>query len=374
MAGTRTAGSRPFGWNVRRTEHVEDEAAVIRELADRLIKGESLTSVVRDLNEREVPTAGYADRLAKAKKEPGFDPGRPIRWDIRKVRQVLSNQRHAGRVEHRGKVVTNDQGAPVKAQWEPILDPDTFDRLQAALENRRHVSGVWTGGRRHLLSGTLLRCAVCGQKVRPFQQTSGKHAYRCLRHLTRDRDLLDEYVLAQVRQRITDHPVSLDSLKIETARASVLSDEIDALVTRAAAVDAKLCDPDGGDFDWLVGIRETIGAELETKRADRIEILNEETGWEWVPLIPSRLETSGSLLPNDDPSKADVIAKQRFAIALYVRQIQVFPTKVRGRFFDTDAIKIHWRDPSKISARGRLNKDTGEMMDVHAGPDKAPAP
>jgi hypothetical protein len=95
-------------------------------------------------------------------------------------------------------------------------------------------------------------------------------------------------------------------------------------------------------------------------RQVRVEELNVETGWEWVPLLPSMLESSGSLLPNDDPSKADVIEHHRFAISLYVRQIHVLPTKVRGRFFDTDSSKIDWRERPPW-ARARVNVDTGEF-------------
>jgi len=49
---------RQYGWTVDRTEHVEKEADVIREVATRLIDGEALTSVCRDLNRRGIPTAG----------------------------------------------------------------------------------------------------------------------------------------------------------------------------------------------------------------------------------------------------------------------------------------------------------------------------
>jgi site-specific DNA recombinase len=356
------AGSRPFGWNLRRTEHHQVEAAVIRELADRLIKGESLSSVVRDLNDRKIPTAGYRDRMIKALVWPGPAP-RWIRWDVRKLRQVLSNQRHAGRVEHRGEVVCDKQGRPVKAKWPPILEPDTFDRLQAALQARRVVSDVWTGERRHLLSGSLLRCGVCGQKVLPFQQTGGKNAYRCRGHLARNRDRTDEHVLAMVRQRIAENPVTLDSLQIE--RGADASAEIERLLRQRADLEDNLI-PSGGDAATLGRLLGAIDARVAALEADQSERLAMETGWEWLPFKPHLLESSGSLLPNDDPGKAALIEKQRAAIRLYVKQIYVFPTKVRGRFFDESSIRIDWRDPSQFWARGRMNVDTGEVT-IEAG-------
>lgn len=180
-------GSRPFGWDSTRTQHVLEEAEIIRDAAARLIDGESLTSVAKDLNRRGIRTAGWTDRLRKAEQElaeqrksdPDAGPLQlppVIPWDVRKLSDVLSNERHAGRVEHRGKVVLGPDGQPVKAQWEPILEPDVFDRLQAAIAARRQVSDAWTGERRHLLSGTLLRCGFegCGQRLLPISRRAGR--------------------------------------------------------------------------------------------------------------------------------------------------------------------------------------------------------
>jgi site-specific DNA recombinase len=352
------AGSRPFGWNLRRTEHHPVEAAVIRELADRLIKGESLSSVARDLNKRKVPTSGYRDRAIKGIVWPGPAP-RWIRWDVRKLRQVLSNERHAGRVEHRGEVVCDETtGLPVKAQWQPILEPDVFDRLQAALQARRVVSDVWTGERRHLLSGTLLRCGVCGQKVLPIQQTGGKHAYRCRGHLARNRDRTDEHVLAMVRQRIAENPITLASLRIE--RGTDPSAEIEEIERTLAEMDEDWY-ANRGSVARYARVTAQLEADLVRLKADKSDRVAVETGLEWVVAEPHLLESSGSLLPKDDPRKASLIEKQRFAIQLYVRQIHVFPTSMRGRFFDSDSIKIDWRDLSRFRPNMRYNEDTGEF-------------
>ncbi len=146
------------------------------------------------------------------------------------LREVLSNERHAGPAERRGEVVTDDRGAPVKAQWQPILEPDVFDRLQGTLQARRVVRDAWTGERRHLLSGSFLRCGVCQARLAPFLQTNGKHTYRCRGHLARDRDRTDAFVLAQVREHAAINPIRISSWETE-ARAD-LSEEITRLESR----------------------------------------------------------------------------------------------------------------------------------------------
>jgi site-specific DNA recombinase len=160
------AGRRPFGWDLYRVEHRDDEAAIIREMADRLIAGESLTGLANDLNERQVPTSGYRDRLDAFERGELEDPGKPIRWNVRKVREVPENVRHCGRIEHRGQTVVDESGTAIVAQWEPILHPDIFDQLQAALNSRRRIDARWTATRRHLLSG-IARCGLCGERPVP---------------------------------------------------------------------------------------------------------------------------------------------------------------------------------------------------------------
>src|SRR5690606_14691754 len=104
----------------------------IKEMARRVLNGESLTSLTRELNRRRVTTT-Y---------------GKP--FTVAKLRDVLSHQRHAGRVLYKGEVMLGPDGAPVRAEWDPILDPDTFDALQAEI-GRRGTTPEWKGERRYLL-------------------------------------------------------------------------------------------------------------------------------------------------------------------------------------------------------------------------------
>ncbi|MHB8185887.1 MAG: recombinase family protein [Dermatophilaceae bacterium] len=329
-------GTRPFGWQKTRKKQNAREAEVIRDVAARLIGGESLTSVCRSLNRAGVSTVG----------------GR--RWDVRKLRDVLNNERHAGRVEHRGKVVTDEHGQPVEAKWEPILDPETFDRLQAALLARRVVSDRWTGDRRHLLSGKFLRCSVCGEKLLPFGQTTGRVTYRCRGHLARDRDRTDAHVLRLVREYALANPIKVTSW--ETEERADLSEQIATLEQRLADMEDQFVTA-GGDAARFGRVSSALDAQLAALRAERLDRLAMETGVEWAQFdMTTLLGQSGSLLPQDTDqekqAKADFIEEQRNAIRLYVDKIVIAPTARRGRFFDADSIEIHWRDVNRLRWSG----------------------
>ena len=113
---------------------VPSEAAVIRETADRLLAGDSLRSICAGLN-------------ARGSLSP---KGKP--WSATTLRQVMLRDRNAGLRRHRGRVVG-------QANWLPILDAGTHDRVLALLTDpgRRSQKGAT---RKHLLSG-IARCGLC---------------------------------------------------------------------------------------------------------------------------------------------------------------------------------------------------------------------
>ena len=124
-------GSQPYGYAPDRVTVVEEEAVVIREMARRVLAGESAFGVANDLNRRGVPSATGG------------------RWQSVRVKRILRSGRIAGRLELGGV----DIG---KAAWPAIIDEATAIRLRAALPD-----GVAPARQRHLLSG-VLRCTACG--------------------------------------------------------------------------------------------------------------------------------------------------------------------------------------------------------------------
>jgi len=141
-------GIRPFGYGDDRVTVVEHEAEVIRECTRRVLAGETLSSVCRDLHERGVTgTAGRG-------------------WKATTLRVMLMSARISGRREHKprgvGEAKTRGAGDIVAtAVWPGIISPTESDRLRALLGDASRRTRAPGTGRTYLLSG-ILRCGLCG--------------------------------------------------------------------------------------------------------------------------------------------------------------------------------------------------------------------
>src|SRR5699024_9975263 len=130
--GQRAFGYAPDGMTIN-----EAEAAELRAAAAGVLRGQSLSSIVRDLNAREVRTA----------------TGRG--WKNTTLKAALLSPRNAGMRRHRGEVIG-------KAAWPAIFDEDTAAGLRAILTDpSRSRKGP---PRRYLLSGVMV-CEVCEEPL-----------------------------------------------------------------------------------------------------------------------------------------------------------------------------------------------------------------
>ncbi|HET6189486.1 MAG TPA: recombinase family protein [Trebonia sp.] len=133
----------------------EAEAEVIRELAGRLLGGETVASMGDDLNARGITTT------------------RGGRWEPRNLSRTLGNPLYGGWLAYKGEVITQ------LANVEAILDTETYNAVQAKLGARRLGRRV-TG--RFPLSGVAV-CGnpACGRRgtMAGYTRTSGKRAYIC---------------------------------------------------------------------------------------------------------------------------------------------------------------------------------------------------
>jgi DNA invertase Pin-like site-specific DNA recombinase len=161
--GLPRGGVRPFGYEKDKVTILESEAVVVRRLAGAVIAGRSLHELARELNEEGVKTTLGND----------FVPNT--------VRAIVMNARYAGwRTDKARKIVTAN-GEPVRGTWKPILDQDTFDRVQLVLTDQARVKGPRSrkGARKYLLSG-ILRCGICnGVLYGNIDQRRGIHYYTC---------------------------------------------------------------------------------------------------------------------------------------------------------------------------------------------------
>ncbi|MFE6648737.1 recombinase family protein [Nocardioides sp. NPDC057772] len=159
-SGRPVGGRRPFGFALDRETHEPREAALVRRAAQDLIDGVSLHEIARRWQNDGVPTV----------------LGGP--WRHTSVRQILRNPRLAGWRTYKGEVLKDEAGAPLRGTWEPILDPDTFTRVQAVLAPSGNGPIARRGARQELLSG-VARCGRCNGKMYVMKTRSGRFNYTC---------------------------------------------------------------------------------------------------------------------------------------------------------------------------------------------------
>lgn len=144
--------NRPYGYKDDAVTIDRHEAKVIREVAERIIAGESLRSICTTLNERGERTAH----------------GGP--WRTIVLRDMITNPRMIGMRTHNGEVVA-------KAVWKPILTDTQQAQVIARLAARK-VTGR-REPRSYLLSG-MLRCGKCDHTLYASRRENSRR-YVCMR-------------------------------------------------------------------------------------------------------------------------------------------------------------------------------------------------
>lgn len=153
-AGRPSQGRTPFGYErvyhprngqLHAQQIDETTAAIVREVFERVARGEPISTIADDLDARGAPA-----------------PGR--RWYRQRVLDVCHNVAYIGKRQYNGQVTDG--------QWEPIVDEAMFwaaDRVLADPSRRTSKPGRW----KHLLS----YLATCGACDSPMTAVRGR--YRC---------------------------------------------------------------------------------------------------------------------------------------------------------------------------------------------------
>ncbi|MEJ3658770.1 recombinase family protein [Actinomycetes bacterium KLBMP 9759] len=320
-AGKWRGGRRPFGYESDGTTVRPDEAAVVVEAAERVLVGESLHSVARDLNERAIVTS----------------TGRG--WKPTELRKVLMRARNAGLIEHAGREVG-------PATWPAILEPAlwrTLRRLLTAQDRRppRSQDLRWLG------SGLFL-CGVCGDGTTMLSASARSRAgggrtipsYRCRAgtHLTRVAAPLDDFVSALVIERLSQPDARL-MLAAEDRRV-----DVEALHVRRTDAEARMTELAGLFADGTV-----TGPQLaEATRKLRAEIADVEAS---IAASTAHSPLFG-FADSDDVRAAWAAATVSRRKAVVAALMTVTLVKAaRGRpagwvagqsYFDPSAVKISW--------------------------------
>ena len=188
-ARSGTGGRTPFGYKSENGEVsiITTEAEIVRRIfSDYLEPGGSILSVARDLNQRKVPSPNTTRGIGKS--TAGV-------WRGSSVRSILDRRKYLGEfvygAQNGGRYFAMRDGEIVPrrksdkftkaepithaAQFEPIIDQQTFDRVQAKLAGNR-TKTARRSARQYLLSG-LIRCGDCGGAMGGLQPKNP--VYRC---------------------------------------------------------------------------------------------------------------------------------------------------------------------------------------------------
>jgi site-specific DNA recombinase len=179
-------GTIPFGY---RSEPAPDgvgrvlvvdpaEAAIVREIAPRLIDGEPFGRIAAELTARGIPTSKSPYRKARYRGAPdeSLDRGR---WTAATIKALWTAESLLGRVSLGAgarDVVRDADGLPVAA-WEPILDLATMAKLRQRIALPDPAKRVPRGRAARLLSGVAF-CAQCESRMY-VTTSSGRPVYRC---------------------------------------------------------------------------------------------------------------------------------------------------------------------------------------------------
>lgn len=194
--GRPPGGWRAYGYEPDRRTIVDAEAVVIREVADRIIAGDSLRSIRRDLDAR------------------GILPPHAAAWSIASIRSTVSKPMVAGLRSLHGEIVA-------VGDWPAILDRQTWELVRAVLAQETRKSGTRAVDR-HLLSG-IARCGLCGAKM--YVGTNGSAGrrvpvYKCsgCARMSRNQAWLDEFVTEAVEELLERAPVIEARRRQETSK------------------------------------------------------------------------------------------------------------------------------------------------------------
>lgn len=227
--GRAPKGTRPLGYATS-GEVIEAEAAAVKEIF-RLFSihdGPSIAAIAAALSGKEgddVPKS--LPRLPKFRRtlmlernerraEEGLDP-RPVPddgpWTSSTVLGILRNPRYAGysvytdrkdRAKNKrrswyAQILRDDDGLPVKGQWDPLVDELTWLTVQERLNDQTRITNRTGSTARKHLGSSLYLCGICDRPI-----TAHSRGYRCSEggHVTRSRPYIDEYVLQIIRERL----------------------------------------------------------------------------------------------------------------------------------------------------------------------------
>lgn len=322
--GKPVGGSRPFGFLPDKVTPDPVESALVRKAIEDVLAGASLRSIAEQWGRAGVPTV------------------RGAVWSRGVIRRLLANPRLAGWRVYRDQIAVDKDGSPVRMidpatgePAEPLIDQDTFDRLQLVLTqpDNRAVKPR-RGGRRYMLSG-IVRCAVC-QRVMYGNRHGGSieepRFYYVCQGRPGDKHTVsvsgratDEFVERLVLRRLAAEPVETPEV--------VFSGDGRLEVIRAAIRELMEAHRTGQLSGALVFPQvQQLEQEREQLDAERRAFIRETAGPPVDRITPEQWEEMGT-------------DKRRAVVFTLIDAMLVRPnTKPQRNWMDYERLEVVWRE------------------------------
>jgi hypothetical protein len=308
MAG---GGTRPFGFEMDRRTVREAEAAVIRELAGRLLAGETIRSLATDLNARAIltPTGGH--------------------WTPTPLRRMLRSARISGQREHHGKIVAT-------GNWDAIITPAQTTRIRALLDDPTRQNQ--RPPRSYLLKG-LLRCSHCGAALVARPRDDGQRRYVCAtgpqyHGCGRTHALaepIEEFVSEAVLWRLDTRELA-EALKGRSDPPDDIQRQVDEINERLEDAARAYAAGDIGMREWMAA-REPLQRRLD----DAQRKIRRDTN---QALLAPYTSAHGVLRDRWPELDFD---RQHAIIGAIIQQVTVGPGRRGLNRFDPDRFQLVWR-------------------------------
>jgi DNA invertase Pin-like site-specific DNA recombinase len=333
----RPAGSVVFGYRhaldaagAKTLEPIPEQADVIREAAQKVVGGWSLSNIAAELRARGLRGA-HGGKLTSGS-----------------VLKMVTNPTVAGHRVHRGRIIG-------RGVWPPILDEDVWQACRAKLGTDRRVRRSDGGdypikvtriavppGRKYLLTGGLARCGVCGKalvgSLKQLKGDGGRSKPYLLCHPSRGGRACVGIVLPETEAHVV--AVLFDELdKPEFLDLIAADDHADR---RGALTDA-LRDTER-QRDELAALWATPGelttSEWQTARralAEHEQQLRADLAAVPPPLVNVDIEMARSAWP------VMTLDEKREFLRLFIANVTIRRATPGTRGFDPGRVAIEWR-------------------------------
>jgi site-specific DNA recombinase len=325
-------------------ETVPAEAELVRRIYASFAAGESLRSLARALDAEGIPTRSVTvakQKLDKANADPdateevkadaaaAYAKALTVGWNTRTIRDILSNPRYAGWVLYQREIMTDDDGNRLRGNWEPLVDADDWEVIQARLADPTRKTNH-RGTHRRYLGSNLFVCDECGKPV----ETRNGGKYTCQGHFMREHAAIDAFVIDVMAERLS-RPDFATLMAPAEADVAPLTDAARKLRRRLEVAEN---DYANGDID----------AKLLKKTTARItaELTQVESQLAAMTNTAAIGNLAGAANPAEAFRKASVMGQRAIIGALAEVRIRRAPKgrRVKGWEFDPDTLVINWKN------------------------------